>query len=251
MTWYWFRAVFVLVAIVIATVAGGCAAGAAMSGASKTESAFAELAQKQQSELTSYAALLRVKMRHEGKISDFRAEVFTGGDSLLSVYVRGFLGKSAFKALLRGDSLLVYFPSERKYFSGWRHDIETGELRDTRDIVDYLFSLLRGSVALPDSSLWSNHIVEKNDRMQLVIADRAHRCELRVELSIDRQKFPYQQLKSLELRSVSGKLRINVQVQSSHYNRQIPAEKYGIDFPPATIQISKDDLVEMLTGVAP
>jgi hypothetical protein len=74
---------------------------------------------------------------------------------------------------------------------------------------------------------------------------------LRLDLSVDRQKFPYQQLKSLELRSTSDKLRINVLVQSSHYNRQIPAEKYGIDLPPATIPISKDELVEMLTGVAP
>lgn len=222
-----------------------------MSDASTADSELAELAQQQQTELTSYAALLRVKMRHEGRIDDFRAEVFAGGDSLLSVYVRGFLGRSAFKALLNGDLLLVYFPSERKYFSGGRHDIETGELRDSRYIVDYLFALLRGYVALPDSSSWSNHIVEKSNRMQLVTADRAHRCELRVDLSIDRQEFPYQQLKSLELRSVSGKLRINIQVQSSHYNRRIPAEKYGIDLPPATVRINKDDLVEMLTGVAP
>jgi len=248
---YAFRVALVLLTIVMAAVMGGCAVGTAMSDARGTKTVLAELAQQQRTELTSYAALLRVKMRHEGRISDFRAEVFAGGDSLLSVYVRGFLGKSAFKALLNGDSLLVYFPSERKYFSGWRHDIETGELHETRYIVDYLFSLLQGYVALPDSSLWSNHIVEKSNRMQLVTADRAHRCGLRVDLSVDRQEFPYQQLKSLELRSVSDKLLINVQVQSSHYNRQIPAEKFGIDLPPATIQISKDDLVEMLTGVAP
>ncbi len=251
MTWLPLRMVLVLITIAMAAVISGCAAGAAMSDASTADSKLAELAQQQQAELTSYAALLRVKMRHEGRIDDFRAEVFTDADSLLSVYVRGSLGKSAFKALLRGDSLLIYFPSERKYFSGWRHDIETGELQNTRYIVDYLFALLQGYVALPDSNLWSNHVVERNDRMQLVTDDRAHRCGLHVDLSVDRQKFPYQQLKSLELRATSGKLQINVQVQSSHYNRQIPAEKYGIDFPPATIQISKDDLVEMLTGVVP
>jgi hypothetical protein len=104
---------------------------------------------------------------------------------------------------------------------------------------------------LPDSSLWSNHIVERSDRMRLVTNDRAQRCGLRVDLSTDREKFPFQRLKSLELRSVSGKLLINMQVQSSHYNRQIPVEKYDIDLPPVTIQISKDDLIEMLTGVAP
>ncbi len=251
MTWFPFRIVLAPVTMVMVAMISGCAAGAAMSDTSGTENALAELAQQQRSELTSYAALLRVKMRHEGRIDDFRAEIFAGGDSLLSVYVRGSLGKAAFKALLHGDSLLIYFPSERKYFSGWRHDIETGELHDTRYVVDYLFDLLKGYVTLPDSSLWSNHIVEKSDRMQLVTDDRAHRCGLRVDLLVDRQKFPYQQLKSLELRSTSDKLRINVLVQSSHYNRQIPAEKYGIDLPPATIQISKDDLVEMLTGVAP
>ena len=160
----------ILIVLIVEAVIGGCAAGTAMSDAGGTETALAELAQQQQSELTSYAALLRVKMRHEGRIDDFRAEVFADGDSLLSVYVRGFLGKSAFKALLHGDSLLIYFPSERKYFSGWRHDIETGDLRDTRYIVDYLFALLQGYVALPDSSLWSNHIVAKEE--QNAIGDR-------------------------------------------------------------------------------
>jgi hypothetical protein len=248
-----FRSIVSIVAVlvVLATSTGGCAAGTAMSDSSKGVDQLTELAQQQQTELTSYAALLRVKMLREGRIDDFRAEIFADRDSLLSVYVRGALGKSAFKALLQGDSLLIYFPSERKYFSGWRHDIETGELHDTRYIVDYLFTLLQGYVALPDSSLWSNHIVTKNDRMQLVTDDHADRCGLHVDLSVDRQKFPFQQLRSLELRSTSDKLRINVLVQSSHYNRQIPIEKYTIDLPPATIQISKDDLVEMLTGVAP
>jgi hypothetical protein len=246
-----FRVVFALLLIVTMTVIGGCAATAATSDTSKTESRLGGLAQQQQAELTSYAALLRVKMLHEGRIDDFRAEIFADGDSLLSIYVRGFLGKSAFKALLHGDSLLIYFPSERKYFSGWRHDIETGELRDTRYIVDYLFTLLQGHVVLPDSGNWSNQIIEKNDRIQLMADDHERHCDLRVDLSIDRQKFPYQELKSLELRSVSGKLRINVQVQSSYYNRQIPVEKYGIDLPPTAIQLSKDDLVAMLTGVTP
>lgn len=241
----------IALAIAMIAVIGGRTAKAAMPDTSRTKTALADLAQQQRTELTSYAALLRVKMRHGGKISDLRTEVFTDGDSLLSVYVRGFLGKSAFKALLHGDSLLVYFPSERKYYSGWRHDIETGELRDTRYIIDYLFSLLQGYVALPDSTQWSNRIVEKGSSMQLVAVDKAHRCELRIGLSVNRKEFPYQRWKSLELQSTSGNLRINLQVQSSHYNRQIPAEKFAIDLPPMSIRISKDQLVELLTGVAP
>jgi hypothetical protein len=245
-----FLAVLSLV-IVLMVLIDGCTAGTAMSDTSNANRDLAELAGQQRDELTSYAVLLRVKMRHEGKISDFRTEVFSEGDSLLSVYVRGFLGHSAFKALLRGDSLMIYFPSERKYYSGWRHDIETGELRDTRYIIDYLLALLQGYVALPDSAQWSNHVAAKSSSMQLATADRAHLCELSVDLSVDQQEFPYQRWRSLELQSSSGNLRINLQVQSSHYNRQIPAEKFAIDLPPTTIRISKDQLVEMLTGVAP
>ncbi len=231
--------------------AGGCASQSALADSTAAEDALTTLADQQRAELTSYAALLRVKMLHEGRIEDFRAEIFADGDSLLSVYVRGFLGRSAFKALLRSDSLLVYFPSERKYYSGRRHDIETGELRDTRYIIDYLLTLLRGYVPLPDRDQWLNHVTTKKQMMHLTTDDRGGRCGLHIDLSTDRTGFPFQRLKSLELRSTNDRLRINMQAQSSHYNRQIPAEKYLIDLPATAVRLSEDELVEMLTGTSP
>jgi hypothetical protein len=235
----------------LVTSVGGCAAGTAMSDSSKGVDLLTELLQKQRSELTSYAALLRVKISHKGKIDDFRAEVFSRGDSLMSIYVRGFLGNSAFKALLAGDSLLVYFPSEHKYFRGRRHDLEAGELKDSRHIVNYLLALMHGFVIPPDSESWQNNVRDHKRNMQITMDDRPQQCNLRIEVSADRQRFPYQQWKTLELRSTTGKLRVNIQVQSCHFNRGIPDEKFTIDLPPNTALVSSDVLVEMLAGAAP
>lgn len=199
--------------------------------------------------MTSYAALLRVKIRHEGRIDDFRTEIFAISDSLLSVYVRGFLGHSAFKAVLSGDSLLVYFPSEHKYFSGLRTQIDTGGLRDAEHVTDYLLSILRGVVWVPTPSSWQDQISIKSRHVTIKADDLSKKCNLRVECAIDTEKFPYQKLESLELRSSNDKLHINVRVQSSHFNREIPPEKFAVDVAPGSIQINQNELVDMLTGM--
>lgn len=190
-------------------------------------------------------------MKHEGRIDDFRAEVFAVGDSLLSVYVRGFLGQSAFKAILKGDSLQVYFPSEQKYFVGLRGEMETGELRGTEHVVSYLLSVLRGHLSLPDSLRWECEVRLKEKHAKITADDREGRCRIELECAVNSGEFPYQKTESLNLRSTSGRLQINVQVQSTHYNREIPVEKFTIDLPPGAVRVDKDGLVELLTGVAP
>lgn len=241
---------FFLMAL-LSLLIGGCAARTSMSKSDSAGMEYAELAGRQRSELVSYAALLRVKMWHEGRIDDFRAEVFSECDSLLSIYVRGFLGKSAFKALVKGDSLLVYFPAEHKYFSGRRQDVETGELRNTRHVVDFLFALLHGYTMMPDSAHWTSEVTRRRDRVGLTMDDRERGCTLRIDLSANDRRFPFQQLKALELRTSSGKLRVSIQVQSSKFNRAVPAEKFSIDLPTTATAIDQNRLVEMLTGVAP
>jgi hypothetical protein len=237
--------------IVVLGMLVGCAAGGVSTKNTTGLAAFANLASKQHAALSSYATLLRVKMWHEGRVDDFRAEVFSRSDSLISIYVRGFLGKSAFKAVLVEDSLLVYFPSEHKYFSGLRRDLETGELRDSRYVIDYLLALLHGYAAVPDSADWEYRVVDRGTRSVLMMSDRQKRVELRVEVAGAGDGFPFQNLENFDLRSTSGKVRISVQAQSSHYNRDIPVEKYVIDLPTSAVRLTKDELVELLTGVAP
>ncbi len=205
----------------------------------------------QYTELTSYATLLHIKMSREGRVDDFRAEVFSSGDSLLSVYVRGFLGKSAFKAVLNNDSLLVYFPSEKKYFSGLRADIDTGGLSNTRHIVEYLLDVLHGIIRFPYTENWNSEIRVRGQRNVLYMDDKAGRCRLRLVFNQNSYKFPYQQLESLELTTADEHARIIASARSSSYNRDLPAEKFQLEVPPTATLLTKNELVEMLTGESP
>jgi hypothetical protein len=227
----------------------GCAARSTFpTRSSRGEARFAELIDRQKQELTSFAALLRVKMSRNGKIDDFRAEVFSEGTRRLSLYARGFLGKSAFKAVLIDDSIQVFFPSEGAYFVGLRSDLETGDLRDSRHIIDYVLALCEGGATIPDTSVWQVFIDGEKRTIALDLRDRQHQFDIKTRLVSDGSRFPFLRLESVNLASQDGGLRANLSAQSAHFNRNIPAAKFELDVPASARALSRDEVVELLTG---
>lgn len=210
-----------------------------------------ELIDRQTKGLTTFAALLRVKLSREGKIDDFRVELFSEGSQQLSLYVRGFLGKSAFKAVIVDDSLQMYFPGEGKYYSGARSDIEIGELKDTGHIIDFLLSLFEGQVSYPDTIRWLAVIDADKRIVTIDLRDRQRQFELNARLTSDDETFPFLRLQSIKIDSQSGTLHASLTVQSIRFNREIPASKLELSVPPSARSLSRDEVVELLAGKAP
>lgn len=227
----------------------GCAAHSVSTTTPPT--ATTELIARHDSALTSYAALWRVKMQRNGKFDDFRVEVFSRDRDEVSLYVRGFLGQSALKAVIVGDSLTAYFVKGKRYYSGRRDDLDTLSLRDTEPIVDFIMALMRGSLMPPGDSRWSARFKDNGRNLNWQLHDLNHGLEIRLRGRLDAREFPHHRATELEMTSADKEFRARIEILSASFNREIPAEKFLIEIPKSAVPLSREELVEMLTGLAP
>ncbi len=227
-----------------------CAARTVTSTQSESRERLAELSAEQNSGLKTFAALYRVKLSRDGKIDDFRVELFSSGDSLLSIYVRGFLGKSVLKATLDHDSLTAYFPSQNSGYIGKRGDLEVGELESAGDIITFLVHLFHGGLTAPDTSQWSYYVEEKGSRLDLNLTNSELATTLKTRFLTSSEHFPYIKLVELNLVSKDDRLRIHLEAHGTDFNREIPDSKFEIEIPPGTDMVSREDLSDLLTGIS-
>jgi hypothetical protein len=227
-----------------------CAARTVISTQSQSQQRLAELSAEQNSALKTFAALYRVKLSRDGKIDDFRVELFSRGDSLLSLYVRGFLGKSVLKATLAHDSLTAYFPSQDAGYIGKRGDLEAGELKSAGETINFLVRLFHGGLVAPDTSEWSYYVREKGSRLDLDLINSQLASKMKTRFLTSNEHFPYIKLVELNLVSKDDRLRIHLETHDTDFNREIPDSKFEIEIPPGTDMVSKEDLADLLTGIS-
>ncbi len=207
------------------------------------------LIDKQEGELTSYAALLRVKASRDGKLDDFRTEIFSRNPDQLSLYVRGFLGKSAFKAVARRDSLLFYFTDSREYFLGTFEDLAIDAMRGSDHILSAVRTLFRGSLEIPSDSLWDFHLKRQGESFTLTQIDKVHRFESILKFDSDTDEFPYIELKRLEIKSRDERFRSVYEFRKYEFNKEIPDNKFEIEMAEDSYRLSAEELVGFLTDL--
>ncbi len=207
------------------------------------------LIDRQNKELTSYAALLRVKTSRNGKLDDFRTEIYSRQPDELSLYVRGFLGKSAFKAVSNGDSLLFYLTDSKEYFRGTYDDLMIDQLRQTSHILSAVRALFRGSVEIPSDSLWDFQLKRQGDRFTLRQTDLVHRFESLLNFDTQPDQFPYIEPKRLEIRSHDGRFRGVYEFKSYSFNKEIPDSKFEIEMSKNAVELTPEELVDFLTNL--
>ncbi len=235
--------------VLIALLASGCAAGLATSEGDEATAKLQHYASLQSAEMETFGALLRVKIARDGKIDDLRAELFSRGDSLLSIYVRGFLGKSVFKAVLAGEALIVYFPDQRRHFHGRRSDLESGSLAEAGHLIDLLLTLAAGQVPVPERNSWHYQVANRKGLLELRTTDLRFHHQLTLRWQTNDQSFPYASLERLDWLSDDEALRINLRSLDRHFNRDIPDSKFEIEIPGSSVAMSETELVDALTAL--
>ncbi|MFH2056841.1 MAG: hypothetical protein ABIJ61_12855 [bacterium] len=233
--------------ILLLIVVSGCAGRLALSDDPSALQELNNYAALQSAGMQSYGALLRAKISRDGKVDDLRAELFSQGDSLLSIYVRGFLGKSVFKAVLVGDSLAVYFPDRREHFFGLRQDLETGDLAEAGHLIDFLLTLASGKVPVPDPDKWQSEVGSGKGKLTLLAVDQRFQHSLETRWRVDEANFPHAQLEQLDWVSADKNLRINLRALDLHFNREIPPAKFQLKIPESSLALTEEELVEALT----
>jgi hypothetical protein len=99
---------------------------------------------KNKIEFTSQACLLNLRLK--GKESKFSGEVeiFYHEPDSFAFYPRSFLGADIFKAAGAGDTIIIYFPGENRYFSGKISDLEDSRLWSWNIPFKMLLDLILG-----------------------------------------------------------------------------------------------------------
>lgn len=178
-------------------------------------------------------------------------EIYSEDTTRVSLFIRGFLGRSVFKAVTENDSLRLHFVGTGKYFAGKVADLDTASLRDSKHIADYLLPLLCGRVGLPDTTLWRVDVGRKGKRLSFLANDRVHNFRIAARTKTDRQKFPYLTLERVELSTNGGDHRLVLEVYESRYNREIGAAKFTLEIPQGPVLLTPEEVAELLTGLEP
>jgi hypothetical protein len=228
----------------------GCAAQGSALEPTSAKQRYNELAARQLESTTSYAALLRTKLKRGRRVDDFRVEIFSRKPDQLSLYVRGFLGSAVFKSVVNGDTLICYFPRENRYYRGEVADLESGALKDSRHIIELLLAFYRGSYELSDDPVWHSRIKSKGKGYELTSVDTLHSLKFESFLKYSIGEYPYLSAESIRLISADRSFLTNVAVQSRSFNREIPAEKFVIEIPPTAMLMTREDLADLLTNLA-
>lgn len=229
-------------------ILSGCAARGVLTDSPSPE--LQQLVNRQESEAHTFAALVRVKAQRDGKYDDFRVEVFSVAPARISLYLRGFLGQSVLKAVIIGDSLTAYFPRENRFFHGSRRDLDAGQLQQSTHVIDALLALLRGTILLPDTSRWQVDYRQSNSLLRQRAVDREHGFALNARIGIDANHTPPLEPDEAELLSRDNRFRARLDFQSVSFNREIPAAKFALEIPPTATAVSRDEVVELLTGMS-
>lgn len=229
-------------------ILSGCAARGVLTDHPSLE--LQELVARQESEAGTFAALVRVKAQRDGKFDDFRVEVFSAAPARTSLYLRGFLGQAVLKAVIIGDSLTAYFPRENRFFHGSRSDLDAGELQQSAHVIDALLALLRGTILLPDTAHWQVDYRHSKSLLRQQAIDREHGLALNARIGIDAKHTPPLEPDEAELLSRDGQFRARLDFQSVSFNRDIPAAKFALEIPLTATAVSRDEVVELLTGMS-
>jgi len=243
----WRRLITLIAGLAIAV--GGCAAQSSLPAGRTAIDQYREISTRHASELRTYAALLRVKLKRDRRIDDFRVEIFSRRRDELSLYVRGFLGSAVFKAVVRGNELECYFPREKRHFRGLVDDLESGELSESRHIIDLLLSFYRGSYEISPDELWTNQVKKSGKNFQVRMVDSLHAFRFDSNLQAQK-KFPSLRAENIKLESRDRSFVANIEIQNSSFNREIPDEKFALEIPESSVVLTREDLANLLTGLS-
>ncbi len=163
--------------------------------------------------------------------------------------MRGFLGTSVFKAVVRGDALACYFPREGRFFQGEVADLESGSLSESRHVIDLLLSFYRGTYKLGEDDVWNRRVTHKGQGYEVVLVDTVQALRFDARLNSSDETFPYLRAETIKLTTREKSFMANIGVKSSSFNRAIPNEKFELEIPESAVRLSREDLSDLLTNL--
>ncbi|UCD18393.1 MAG: hypothetical protein JSV44_05655 [Candidatus Zixiibacteriota bacterium] len=176
------------------------------------------------------AYLFDVKIYREGRKKSTRLDVYRTNDSI-SYFARAYLGKGVMKGLVMRDSILVYFPTEKQYYSGRFSELINngcaGRFNFEGLILD-LFQITPVEITYATDNFYVNVVKESRDFCHYRLISTA--CDDAIELQYDLKDGRYIPYEVIYARN-DGSFRFRAVRRTVRLNVKIPPEKYDIPIP--------------------
>ncbi len=161
------------------------------------------------------ARLLQITVRSNKWNKTFSAELYHRNDSTV-FFSRGFLGKGAFKGLVRNGSLTMLFLSEKQFYEGDASGLTEPDLSEYRYVVERVISVLSGDLLLEGGNSdhsWRQRLYLGGDKIRLVAFEsRAHPVAITVDLKSHSDEFPFYRITEIEISNSETDARIRANV---------------------------------------
>lgn len=175
-------------------------------------------------ERMAIARLLQITVRSDEWNKTFSAELYHRNDSTV-FFSRGFLGKGAFKGLIRNDSLTILFLSEKQFYEGDASGFTEPDLSEYRYVIERVLSVLSGELLLEtghSGDMWHQRLYLGGDRIKLAAFEsRAHSIAITADLKSHSEEFPFYKVTEIEISNSETGARIRANVVEEKIGRTL------------------------------
>ncbi len=183
------------------------------------------------------AYLFDVKIYREGRKNSVRLDVYRLGDTI-SIFARGYLGKGVLKGLIRPDSILTYFPTEKEYYSGKLANLVDNGCADSLPLEFTIIQLFQKTPAEINFDLGDFYIVVENENNSVrKYRLESHSCPQGIDISYtpkDNRFIPDEIIYT----SADKLFRFEAVRRRAKLNTKIPPDKFRIDIPSDAVRTS-------------
>lgn len=181
------------------------------------------------------AFLFDVKIYRDKRKNSVRLDVYRAGDTL-AVFARGYLGKGVLKGLITHDSVLIYFPTEKEYYSGRLSDLVGDNCRELplEFLLVKLFEKRPVELETKFPRFYITVLDEEGPEQKYRIVAKG--CAENIEISYDYKKNRFVP-ENIDYTNEDGSFRFRAKRRKVRLDISIPAEKFSLEIPPTAQRI--------------
>jgi hypothetical protein len=182
------------------------------------------------------AFLFDVKIHTEGKKNSVRLDVYRSGDTV-ALFARGYLGKGVLKGLILRDSIAVYFPTEKEFYTGPILDLVDKACSDSLPFESLIIALLKRTPAEIDHSLSHFYVTvleEKRNKRRYRLMSKKCREAIELEYNWKDNRFV---LDRMEFSKADNSFRFKADRRRARINIEIPGDKFLLSIPETAARI--------------
>jgi hypothetical protein len=185
---------------------------------------------------TGDAYLFDLKIYRQGKKNSVRLDIYRNAEKL-GFFARGYLGKGVMKGVLTSDSILVYFPTEKEYYSGPINGLIPGNCMDNFRFDMFILDLFRQTPDKLEYALDNFYLTvleEKSKKKKYRFESRICPEQFEMEYDFKNSRFIP---KKIRFDKIDGSFKLIGERRKFRTDIDLPDDKFTVEIPDNAFRI--------------